>query len=468
MTYRAAASAIASPATAIASTPSMPRASHTPGAACDGYAMLRRIATAVVEQAVSNSTDRITSSGDGCALDRRVAEPSEPGFGRLGEQDELARPGRPRDLLGRSDEGPPDALPTPLGRDGDRAQQRRVAIGLDRRGADDFLVLDEDTAGGEGVRGAVERETRGHQQAFDGRPVRGCRPCRVHQQQPVPPQQPASASGSSRDAVRSISGAASVGLVALMMALIIPSVTVCDGVMETSVSPTAWRPSRNSEIDRAPAMQPAYEPRSARSSALSESSATMSLIPIRPPGRSTRAISAKTAGLSAARLTTQLLMTTSIDSAGSGIASMWPLRNSTLVAPASAALRLGEREHLVGHVDAERPAGRPDALRRQQDVDAAAGAEVEHALARDAGRRPPSGLPQPSEASTAASGSSSRSSAEYRLAPIVSGSLQQEAPWEARTAAVGVVLAHGLVDGLGGHRRLLLVPCADRVCCIDT
>ena len=65
-----------------------------------------------------------------------------------------------------------------------------------------------------------------------------------------------------------MSGRASAGFVALMIALIIPSVTVCDGVIETSVRPTASRPSRNSETDRAPAMQPAYEPRSARCSAL--------------------------------------------------------------------------------------------------------------------------------------------------------------------------------------------------------
>ena len=108
----------------------------------------------------------------------------------------------------------------------------------------------------------------------------------------------------------------------------------------------------------------------------------MSLMPIRPPGRRTRAISANTARLSAARLTTQLLMTTSIDSAGRGSASMWPLRNSTLVAPAWAALRLGEGEHLVGHVDPERATGRPDPLGGQEDVDAATGAEVEDALAR--------------------------------------------------------------------------------------
>ena len=37
-----------------------------------------------------------------------------------------------------------------------------------------------------------------------------------------------------------------------------------------------------------------------------------------------------------------------------------------------------EREHLVGHVEAVRLPGRPDAPRRQQHVDAAAGAEVEH------------------------------------------------------------------------------------------
>ena len=77
------------------------------------------------------------------------------------------------------------------------------------------------------------------------------------QQQPLPPQQPASATGRSRGAERSMSGRASAGLTALMMALIMPSATVCDGVIETSVSPTASRPSRNSEIESAPAMQPA-------------------------------------------------------------------------------------------------------------------------------------------------------------------------------------------------------------------
>ncbi len=46
------------------------------------------------------------------------------------------------------------------------------------------------------------------------------------------------------------------------------------------------------------------------------------------------------------------------------------------------AVLLGQRQHLVGHVEAVGLAGRPDALRRQQHVDAAAGAEIEHDLAR--------------------------------------------------------------------------------------
>src|SRR3989304_2021857 len=68
-------------------------------------------------------------------------------------------------------------------------------------------------------------------------------------------------------------------------------------------------------------------------------------MPMRPPGRRTRAISAKTAGLSPGGW-----------GAGGG-------------------------EHLVGHVEAEDPAARTHASRREEHVDAAARAEVEDALA---------------------------------------------------------------------------------------
>jgi hypothetical protein len=85
-------------------------------------------------------------------------------------------------------------------------------------------------------------------------------------------------------------------------------------------------------------MQPTQAPRSARSSEESRSSATTSVMPTRPPGLRTRKVSANTAGLSVDRLTTQLEMTTSTVSAGRGMASIWPLRSSTLPAPAWVAL----------------------------------------------------------------------------------------------------------------------------------
>ena len=128
-------------------------------------------------------------------------------------------------------------------------------------------------------------------------------------------------------------------------------------------------------------MQPTYEPRSARSSEVRWSSATTSLIPIRPPGLSTRAISSSTAGLSTDRLITQFEMTTSIESAGNGICSITPLRKCTFVTPASRSVPACECEHLVGHVEAVGDSGRSDSLGGEDHVDAAAGAEVEDGLA---------------------------------------------------------------------------------------
>lgn len=66
--------------------------------------------------------------------------------------------------------------------------------------------------------------------------------------------------------------------------------------------------------------------------------ATTSEMPMRPPGTRTRKVSANTTGLSTDRLITQLEITTSVVWAGSGMASMVPSRNSTLVALALAAL----------------------------------------------------------------------------------------------------------------------------------
>ena len=118
-----------------------------------------------------------------------------------------------------------------------------------------------------------------------------------------------------------------------------PSPTACVGVRRIPVSPAEVRPAAYSLNVSAPATQPAKLPRSARSVGVRSSSATMSLTPRRPPGRSTRAISEKTRGFSVERLMTQLLIAMSTEASGSGIASISPLTKTALSTPACAALR---------------------------------------------------------------------------------------------------------------------------------
>ena len=108
---------------------------------------------------------------------------------------------------------------------------------------------------------------------------------------------------------------------------------------------------------------------------------TMSLIPTRPPGRRTRAISANVASLSPDRTMTQFEMTTSTEASSSGICSMVPWRNSTLRRTGLGGVAAGEVEHLDGGVEPVGEAGRADPPGRQQHVDAAAGAEVQHGVA---------------------------------------------------------------------------------------
>ena len=68
-------------------------------------------------------------------------------------------------------------------------------------------------------------------------------------------------------------------------------------------------------------------------------------------------------------------------SSGRGMSSMCPLRNCTFSAPAVGLVLLGQGQHLVGHVQAIGEAGRADASGREQHVDAAATAQVEHGFA---------------------------------------------------------------------------------------
>ena len=78
---------------------------------------------------------------------------------------------------------------------------------------------------------------------------------------------------------------------------------------------------------------------------------------------------------------TQLEMMTSTELSGSGIASISPFRNSTLSTPAFRWFSRASDQHLVGHVEAVRLPGGAHAPGRQQHVDAAAGAQVQHRLA---------------------------------------------------------------------------------------
>ena len=78
---------------------------------------------------------------------------------------------------------------------------------------------------------------------------------------------------------------------------------------------------------------------------------------------------------------TQFEMITSTELSGSGMCSISPFRNVDVLEAALALVLLRDGQHLVGHVEAERLARRPDAARREQHVDAAAGAEVEHGFA---------------------------------------------------------------------------------------
>ena len=117
----------------------------------------------------------------------------------------------------------------------------------------------------------------------------------------------------------------SVVFTAFTIAPCIPSATSCvnstadlleAGRLEPGLV-LALRERARDAADEAPTLR-------ALAPALSSSSATTSLIPIRPPGLSTRAISVSTAALSTERLITQFEMTTSTESAGSGISSITP------------------------------------------------------------------------------------------------------------------------------------------------
>src|SRR5438067_1238132 len=80
-------------------------------------------------------------------------------------------------------------------------------------------------------------------------------------------------------------------------------------------------------------------------------SGTTSVRAKRSPGRSTLATSRRTRALSVERLVTQLEITTSTESSGSRISSMWPLEKPNVVDAGFNGVAPGEGEHLTGDVE---------------------------------------------------------------------------------------------------------------------
>src|SRR5215469_12131952 len=150
-------------------------------------------------------------------------------------------------------------------------------------------------------------------------------------------------------------------------------------------------------------------------------------MPTRPPGTSTRDISASTAGLSTARLMTQLEMITSTEASGSGSASISPFRNSTFVAPALTALA---RASASMSSVMSTPYANPDGPTRRADSSTSMPPPEPRSRTRSPSCRSATatGLPQPRLASTASSGSPSVPPAPYSAAPTQSAGASASGP----------------------------------------
>src|SRR6476469_2553561 len=160
-------------------------------------------------------------------------------------------------------------------------------------------------------------------------------------------------------------------------------------------------------------MQPTQSSMLRRMSAGTSPRTTTSDTAKRPPGFSTRNASRSTASLSLDRLMTQFEMMTSTELAGSGMDSIVPLRNSTLVAPAF--FWFSRASASISSV-MSRPYALPVGPTRFADSNTSIPPPDPRSSTVWPGFNAASavGLPQPSEASTAASGNIPVSAASYR------------------------------------------------------
>ena len=180
--------------------------------------------------------------------------------------------------------------------------------------------------------------------------------------------------------MRTPGGAA--GLVAWMIAERRPGSASWVAVMRMLVNPLASSRVRYSAAVRVPVVQPVCRSASARCAGSRPSSAMTSLIPSRPPGRSTRNASASTRGLSADRLITQLEMTTSTCAVGQRDVLDVAVQELRVGHPGLGGVLAGQGDHVRGAVQAVGLSAGGDAAGGQQHVDPAARTEVQHGLSR--------------------------------------------------------------------------------------
>src|SRR5919204_4307319 len=174
--------------------------------------------------------------------------------------------------------------------------------------------------------------------------------------------------------------------------------------------------SRYSCSSSAPGTQPIQSSTLRRIAAGTSPRTTTSDTANRPPGLSTRNASASTRSLSPERLMTQLEMMTSTLSLGSGMCSISPLRNSTLLMPAF--LWFSRASASISSVMSS-PYALPVGPTRLADSNTSMPPPEPRSSTVSPARRSARavGLPQPSDASVAASGSSPRCSASYSASP---------------------------------------------------
>src|SRR6266849_5242043 len=189
------------------------------------------------------------------------------------------------------------------------------------------------------------------------------------------------------------------------------------GSISTCSNPAATSLSRYSFSSSAPATQPTHRSIFWRICASTSPRVTTSETANRPPGLSTRKASRNTRSLSAERLITQFEMMTSTELSGSGICSISPLKNSTLVAPA---LRLFSFANASISSVISSPYALPVGPTRLAESNTSIPPPEPRSRTTSPGFNLASavGFPQPSEACSASPGTCSFCAASYRLEVI--------------------------------------------------